>query len=107
MPGLAASGPINPGVRWVSAGAPHAPTLASSVELRRHACGALRPLQALDVLLEWEHSERCLASPWVGFPCDGVQLQRLLPTLELLHKRELVQLLVRLVQLRRAWRCGE
>jgi len=48
-----------------------------------------------------------LAAQWVGFPFDGVQFQVLLHTIELLLKLELVQLLLRLIQLLRAWLCGE
>jgi hypothetical protein len=59
------------------------------------------------VLLEFEVSDLLLAAQWVGFPFDCVQLQVLLHAIELLLKLELVQLLLRLVQLLRAWLCGE
>ena len=52
-------------------------------------------------------SKLLLSTQWVGFPFDGVQFQVLLHTMELLLKLELVQLLLRLVQLLRAWLCGE
>ena len=58
------------------------------------------------MLLELELSELFLTAPWVGFPCDCVQLQLLLHTMALLFKFELVPLPLRLVQLRRAWQCG-
>jgi len=59
------------------------------------------------VLLELEVSELLLAAQWVLFPFDFVQFEVLLHTLELLLKLELVQLLLRLVQLLRAWLCCE
>ncbi len=46
-----------------------------------------------------------LAAKWALFPLDLVQFQLLLHTIELLLKLELVQLLLRLAQLLRAWRC--
>jgi hypothetical protein len=63
-------------------------------------------LQERHVLLELELSELFLTAPWVGFPCDCVQLQLLLHTMALLLQLELVPLPLRLVQLRRAWQCG-
>jgi len=54
-------------------------------------------------LLECEFSELFLSAKWVWFPFDCVQFQVLLHTIELLLKLELVQLLLRLVQLLRAW----
>jgi len=56
-------------------------------------------------LLELERSELFLATKWVVFPSEFVQFQLLLHTIELLLKLELVQLLLRLVQLLRAWLC--
>ena len=58
-------------------------------------------------MLEIELSELLLSPQWVWFPFDGVQFQVLLHTIELLLKLELVQLLLRLVQLLRAWLCCE
>ena len=58
-------------------------------------------------MLEIEISELLLSPQWVWFPFDGVQFQVLLHTIELLLKLELVQLLLRLVQLLRAWLCYE
>ena len=58
-------------------------------------------------MLEIELSELLLSPQWVWFPFDGVQFQVLLHTIELLLKLELVQLLLRLVQLLRTWLCGE
>jgi hypothetical protein len=72
-----------------------------------HAPGARLILQELHVLLAFELSDLLLSAQWVGFPFDCVQFQVLLHTIELLLKLELVQLLLRLVQLLRAWRCGE
>jgi hypothetical protein len=72
-----------------------------------HTPGARLILQELPVLLEFELSDLLLSAQWVGFPFDCVQFQVLLHTIELLLKLELVQLLLRLVQLLRAWRCGE
>ena len=46
-----------------------------------------------------------LAAHWVLFPFDFVQFQLLLHTVELLLKLELIQLLLRFVQLLRAWLC--
>ena len=54
-------------------------------------------------MLELELSELFLSAQWVLFPFDCVQFQLLLHTIELLLKLELVQLLLRLVQLL----CGE
>jgi len=54
-------------------------------------------------LLECELSELLLSAPWVGFPFDCVEFEVLLHTIELLLKLQLVQLLLRLVQLLRAW----
>ena len=59
------------------------------------------------MLLELEFSDLFLAAQWVLFPFNCVQFQLLLHTIELLLKLELVQLLLRLIQLLRAWRCGE
>ena len=59
------------------------------------------------MLLELEVSELFLAAQWVLFPFDLVQFQLMLHTIELLLKLELVQLLLRLVQLLRAWLCCE
>ena len=56
-------------------------------------------------MLELERSELFLATKWVVFPSEFVQFQLLLHTIELLLKLELVQLLLRLVQLLRAWLC--
>ena len=64
-------------------------------------------LQELHLLLELELSELFLSAKWVVFPFDCVQFQVLLHTIELLLKLELVQLLLRLVQLLRAWLCCE
>ena len=58
-------------------------------------------------MLEFEVSELLLAAQWVLFPFDVVQFEVLLHTIALLRKRELVQLLLRLVQLLRAWLCCE
>jgi len=58
-------------------------------------------------LLELELSELFLSAQWVLFPFDCVQFQLLLHTIELLLQLELVQLLLRLAQLLRAWLCGE
>jgi hypothetical protein len=54
-------------------------------------------------LLELEFSELFLSAQWVVFPFDVVQLQLMLHTIELLLKRELVQLPLHLVQLLRWW----
>ena len=54
-------------------------------------------------MLEFELSELFLSAKEVWFPCDGVQFQGLLHTMELVLKLELVHLLLRLVQLLRAW----
>ena len=89
------------------AGDTHAPTLAYSVELLLHVLCARLLLQELHVLLELERSDLFLAAQWVVFPFDVVQLQLMLHTMELLLKLELVQLPLRLVQLLRAWLCGE
>ena len=59
------------------------------------------------MLLELELSDLFLAAKWVLFPFDVVHLQLMLHTIELLLKLELVQLLLRLVQLLRAWLCCE
>ena len=64
-------------------------------------------LQELHLLLEFELSELFLSAKWMWFPFDGVQFQGLLHPIELLLKLALVQLLLRLVQLLRAWLCGE
>ena len=58
-------------------------------------------------MLEFELSELFLSVKWVWFPFDFVQFQVLLHTIELLLKLELVQLLLRLVQLLHAWLCCE
>jgi len=58
-------------------------------------------------LLEFELSDLLLSAQWVLLPFDFVQFQVLLHTIELLLKLELVQLLLRLVQLLRAWLCCE
>ena len=58
-------------------------------------------------MLECELSDLFLSAKWVLFPFDFVQFQVLLHTIELLLKLELVQLLLRLVQLLRAWLCCE
>src|SRR5712664_1722849 len=79
----------------VRAGATHAPTLAYSVEILLHELGARLILQELHLLLELELSDLFLAAKWVLFPFDVVQLQLMLPTIELLLKLELVQLLLR------------
>jgi len=85
----------------------HAPTLASSVEILLHELGARLILQELHLLLELELSDLFLSAKWVLFPCDFVQLQLMLHAIELLLKLELVQLLLRLVQLLQAWLCRE
>ena len=85
----------------------HAPTRASSVEILLHELGARLILQKLHVLLELELSDLFLSAQWVVFPFDFIQFQLLLHTIELLLKRELVQLLLCLVQLLRAWLCCE
>jgi hypothetical protein len=59
------------------------------------------------LLLELELSDLFLAAQWVLFPFDVVHLQLMLHTIELLLKLELIQLLLRLVQLLRAWLCCE
>jgi hypothetical protein len=59
------------------------------------------------LLLELELSDLFLAAKRVVFPFDVVQFQLMLHTIELLLKFELVELPLRLVQLLRAWRCGE
>ena len=59
------------------------------------------------MLLELEFSELFLSAQWVVFPFDVIQFQLMLHTIELLLKLELVQLLLRLVQLLRAWLCCE
>ena len=59
------------------------------------------------MLLELELSDLFLAAKWVVFPFDVVQFQLMLHTIALLLKLELVQLLLRLVQLLRAWLCCE
>jgi hypothetical protein len=56
-------------------------------------------LQELHVLLELKLSDLFLAAKRAWFPFDCVQFQLLLHTIELLLKLELVQLLLRLVQL--------
>ena len=58
-------------------------------------------------MLECEFSELFLSAKWVWFPFNCVQFQVLLHTIELLLKLELIQLLLRLVQLLRAWLCCE
>lgn len=58
-------------------------------------------------MLELELSDLFLATKWVLFPSEFVQFQLLLHTIELLLKLELVQLLLRLVQLLQAWLCCE
>jgi len=85
----------------------HAPTRASSVEILLHELCARLILQELHLLLELERSDLFLATQWVLFPSEFVQFQLLLHTIELLLKRELVQLPLRLVQLLRAWLCCE
>jgi len=77
------------------------------MEILLHALGARLILQELHLLLEFELSELLLSAQWVWVPCDCVQFQVLLHTMELLLKLELVQLLLRLVQLLRTWLCGE
>jgi hypothetical protein len=57
------------------------------------------------LLLELEFSDLFLATKWALFPLDLVQFQLMLHTIALLLKLELVQLLLRLVQLLRAWLC--
>ena len=57
------------------------------------------------MLLELELSDLSLSAKWVLFPFDFVQFQLMLHTIELLLKLELVQLLLRLAQLLRAWLC--
>jgi hypothetical protein len=89
----------------LGADAIHALTLAYSVELLLHALGARLLLQELHVLLELEFFDLFLAAQGVVFPCNGVQLQLLLHTMELLLQLELVQLPLRLVQLLRTWLC--
>ena len=59
------------------------------------------------MLLELQLSELFLTAQWVLLPFNFVQFQLLLHTIELLLNLELVQLPLRLVQLLRAWRCGE
>jgi hypothetical protein len=73
------------------------------VEILLHQLCARLILQELHVLLELELSELFLSAKWVVFPCDVVQFQLMLHTIELLLKLELVQLLLCLVQLLRAW----
>ena len=85
----------------------HAPTRASSVEILLHELCARLILQKLHVLLELELSDLFLSAKWVLFPCDFVQFQLMLHAIELLLKFELVQLLLRLVQLLQAWLCCE
>ena len=58
-------------------------------------------------MLELELSDLFLSAQGVGFPFDMVPLQLMLHTMALVLKRELVQLPLRLGQLRRAWRCCE
>src|SRR2546423_11170439 len=82
-------------------------TLASSVEILLHELCARLILQELHLLLELEFSDLFLATKWALFPLDLVQFQLMLHTIELLLKLELVQLLLRLVQLLRAWLCCE
>ena len=77
------------------------------MEILLHELGARLILQELHLLLELELSDLFLAAQWVVFPFDCVQFQLLLHTIELLLKLELVQLLLRLVQLLRAWLCCE
>ena len=62
-------------------------------------------LQELYLLLKLKCPDLFLAAHWVLFPCDFVQFQLLLHTVELLLKLELIQLLLRFVQLLRAWLC--
>ena len=57
------------------------------------------------MLLEFKFSDLFLSAKWVLFPLDFVQFQLMLHTIELLLKLELVQLLLRFVQLLRAWLC--
>jgi hypothetical protein len=85
----------------------HAPSLAQSVDLLLHALGARLILQDLHLLLELEFSDVLLAAHWVMLPCDVVQFQLMLHTMELLLKLELVQLLLCLLQLLHAGRCRE
>ena len=85
----------------------HALTRASSVEILLHELCARLILQKLHLLLELELSDLFLSAKWVLFPCDFVQFQLMLHAIELLLKLELVQLLLRLVQLLQAWLCCE
>jgi hypothetical protein len=62
-------------------------------------------LQELYLLLKLKRPDLFLAAHWVLFPFDFVQFQLLLHTVELLLKLELIQLLLRFVQLLRAWLC--
>ena len=84
---------------------PALPTLAYAVELLLHELGARLLLQELHVLLELELSDLLLSAKGVVFPFDVVQFQLMLHTIALLLKRELVQPLLRFVQLLRAWLC--
>ena len=59
------------------------------------------------MLLKLEFSDLLLSAKGILFPFDFVQFQLLLDPLELLLKLQLVQLLLRLVQLLRAWLCCE
>ena len=56
-------------------------------------------------MLKLELSYLLLSAQWVVFPFDIVQFQLMLHTIELLLKLELVQLLLRLVELLRMWLC--
>src|SRR6266446_1582788 len=94
-----------PSYGGVRAGATHAPTLASSIEILLHQLCARLILQELHLLLELELSDPFLAAKWALFPLDLVQFQLLLHTIELLLKLELIELLLRLVELLRAWLC--
>src|SRR2546428_9944118 len=91
----------------VRSGDTHAPQLAYSVEILLHELCARLILQELHLLLELELSDLFLSAKWVLFPCDFVQFQLMLHAIELLLKLELVQLLLRLVQLLRTWLCCE
>jgi hypothetical protein len=77
------------------------------MEILLHALGARLILQELPLLLEFELPDLLLSAHEVGFPCNVVQFQGLLHTMALVLKLELVHLLLRLVQLLRAWLCGE
>src|SRR6266446_10538917 len=61
-----------PSYGGVRAGATHAPTLASSVEILLHELGARLILQELHLLLELELSDLFLAAKWALFPLEVV-----------------------------------